>query len=74
MLASIVQVGRIAGGNGTAAVVRGTKRAHIGAGANGPGAALWVEVTEVEEPEPTDEVARAGRRVQEAAAGDAAAP
>jgi ATP-dependent Lon protease len=56
VLASIVQVGRIAGGNGTAAVVRGTTRAHIGAGANGPGAALWVEVTEVEELEPTDEV------------------
>ncbi len=56
VLASIVQVGRIAGGNGTAAVVRGTKRAHIGAGANGPGTALWVEVTEVDEPEATDEV------------------
>ena len=55
VLASIVQVGRIAGGNGTAAVVRGTKRAHIGAGANGPGAALWVEVTEVDDVEPTDE-------------------
>jgi ATP-dependent Lon protease len=53
VLASIVQVGRIAGGNGVAAVVRGTRRAHIGAGANGPGAALWVEVTEVAEPEPT---------------------
>ncbi|AEV75342.1 ATP-dependent protease La [Mycolicibacterium rhodesiae NBB3] len=56
VLASIVQVGRIAGGSGTAAVVRGTKRAHIGAGANGPGTALWVEVTEVEEPPATDEV------------------
>src|SRR6478752_1059603 len=56
VLASIVQVGRIAGGNGTAAVVRGAKRAHIGAGANGPGAALWVEVTEVDEPEVTDEI------------------
>ncbi|MGO4445167.1 endopeptidase La [Mycobacterium sp. 2YAF39] len=56
VLATIVQVGRIAGGNGTAAVVRGTKRAHIGAGGNGPGAALWVEVTEVEEVDPTDEV------------------
>ncbi|ORB62101.1 endopeptidase La [Mycolicibacterium tusciae] len=56
VLASIVQVGRIAGGSGTAAVVRGTKRAHIGAGASGPGAALWVEVTEVEEVEPTDDV------------------
>ncbi|MBY0289904.1 MAG: endopeptidase La [Mycobacteriaceae bacterium] len=56
VLASIVQVGRIAGGSGTAAVVRGTKRAHIGAGANGHGAALWVEVTQVEEVEPTDDV------------------
>lgn len=55
VLASIVQVGRIAGGSGTAAVVRGEKRAHIGAGASGSGAALWVEVTEVEEPEATDE-------------------
>jgi ATP-dependent Lon protease len=51
VLASIVQVGRIAGGSGTAAVVRGKGRAHIGAGANGPGAALWVEVTEVIEDE-----------------------
>jgi ATP-dependent Lon protease len=57
VLATIVQVGRIAGGAGTAAVVRGTGRAHIGAGANGPGAALWVEVTEVvDEAETTDEV------------------
>ena len=56
VLASIVQVGRIPGGNGTAAVIRGTKRAHIGAGADGAGTAPWVEVTEVDEPEPTDEV------------------
>src|ERR1700754_2423327 len=55
VLASIVQVGRIAGGNGTAAVVRGERRAQIGVGASGPGAALWVEGTEVTEPEPTDE-------------------
>jgi ATP-dependent Lon protease len=47
VLASIVQVGRVAGGSGTAAVVRGNGRAQIGAGANGPGPALWVEVTEV---------------------------
>ena len=37
----------------TAAVVRGERRAHIGAGTTGPGAALWVEVEEVTEPEPT---------------------
>src|SRR5258705_5664021 len=47
VLASIVQVGRVAGG--MAAVVRGKGRAQIGAGANGPGPALWVEVTEVTE-------------------------
>ena len=41
VLATIVQVGRIPGASGTAAVVRGKSRAHIGAGASGPGAALW---------------------------------
>ncbi|MDT5306006.1 MAG: ATP-dependent Lon protease, partial [Mycobacterium sp.] len=54
VLATILQVGRMPGG-GTAAVVRGERRAHIGVGASGPGAALWVEVTEVAEPEPSDE-------------------
>ncbi|MCW2662338.1 MAG: lon [Mycobacterium sp.] len=56
VIAKILQVGRIAGGGGTAAVVRGERRAHIGAGASGPGAALWVEVTEAPETEPTDEI------------------
>ncbi|MGZ4562334.1 MAG: endopeptidase La [Mycobacterium sp.] len=55
VIAKILQVGRMAGG-GTAAVVRGERRAQIGTGASGPGAALWVEVTEVPEAEPTDEV------------------
>ncbi|OBK25651.1 endopeptidase La [Mycobacterium asiaticum] len=55
VVAKILQVGRIAGG-GTAAVVRGERRAHIGAGASGPGAALWVEVTEVPDTETTDEI------------------
>ncbi|MGE2815333.1 endopeptidase La [Mycobacterium heidelbergense] len=55
VIAKILQVGRIAGG-GTAAVVRGERRAQIGAGATGPGAALWVEVTEVTEAEPTDDI------------------
>ena len=40
VLASIVQVGRIPGG-GAAAVVKGERRAHIGSGTTGPGAALW---------------------------------
>ncbi len=52
-LASILQVGHI--GGSPAAVVRGEARAVIGAGTSGPGAALWVQVTEVTEPEPTDE-------------------
>src|SRR5215212_5233097 len=54
VLASIVQVGRIAGG-GAAAVVRGERRAHIGSGTTGPGAALWVEVTEVIDESPAPE-------------------
>jgi ATP-dependent Lon protease len=58
VIASILQVGRVAGG--VAAVVRGERRAHIGAGASGPGAALWVEVTEVDEAEPTDEARALG--------------
>src|SRR6478752_6931822 len=54
VLASIVQVGRIPGG-GAAAVVKGEQRAHIGTGTTGPGAALWVEVTEVADAESTEE-------------------
>ncbi len=54
VLASIVQVGRVPGG-GAAAVVRGDRRAHIGSGTTGPGAALWVEVTEVAESEADDD-------------------
>jgi len=54
VLASIVQVGRIPGG-GAAAVVRGEGRAHIGSGTTGPGAALWVEVEEVTQGEPTED-------------------
>ncbi len=56
VIASIVQVGRIAGGSGSAAVVRGERRAHIGTGTTGPGAALWVEVEEVAEVDVTDDV------------------
>lgn len=55
VIAKILQVGRMPGG-GSAAVVRGETRAQIGAGAAGPGAALWVEVAEVAETEVTDEI------------------
>ncbi|WP_338855966.1 endopeptidase La [Gordonia hongkongensis] len=54
VIASIVQVGRIPGG-GMAAVVKGEQRAQIGTGTPGHGAALWVEVTEVDEVDATDE-------------------
>jgi ATP-dependent Lon protease len=54
VLASIVQVGRLPGG-GAAAVVRGERRAHIGSGTTGPGAALWVEVQEVADSVVTDD-------------------
>src|SRR5829696_5267061 len=59
VLASIVQVGRIPGGGGSAAVVRGERRAHIGTGTTGPGAALWVEVTEVIDEGPAPEHVKA---------------
>ena len=52
VIASIVQVGRVPGG-GAAAVVRGERRAHIGSGTTGPGAALWVSVDEVADSEIT---------------------
>ncbi|HEX4789940.1 MAG TPA: endopeptidase La [Actinospica sp.] len=41
-LAVIEQIGRLRGGQ-PVAVVRGTRRAKIGRGTTGPGAALWVE-------------------------------
>ncbi len=45
-VAVVEQVGRLPGGQ-PGALVRGTSRARIGAGASGPGGALWVEVTAV---------------------------
>src|SRR6266567_4356685 len=47
-LAVVEQVGRLPGGQ-PGAVVRGTARVRIGSGTTGPGAALWVEGTVVEE-------------------------
>ncbi|MGH3823280.1 MAG: LON peptidase substrate-binding domain-containing protein, partial [Pseudonocardiaceae bacterium] len=47
VIAVIDQVGRLPGG-APAAVLRGLTRARVGAGVTGPGAALWVEVTEVD--------------------------
>ncbi|GAC67462.1 endopeptidase La [Gordonia soli] len=54
VIASIVQLGRIPGG-AQAAVIKGEQRAQIGSGTPGHGAALWVEVTEIDDPAPTEE-------------------
>ncbi len=47
-LAVVEQVGRLPGGE-PGAVVRGVARVRIGSGTTGPGAALWVEGTMIEE-------------------------
>ncbi|MEU6171271.1 endopeptidase La [Streptantibioticus parmotrematis] len=52
-LGAVEQVGRLADGD-PGAVIRGLGRVRIGAGTTGPGAALWVEGTELTEPEPTE--------------------
>src|SRR5215469_16266411 len=47
-LAVVEQVGRLPGGE-PGAVVRGVSRVQIGSGTTGPGAALWVQGTVIEE-------------------------
>src|SRR5579859_4579428 len=47
-LAVVEQVGRLPGGE-AGAVLRGVSRVRIGSGTTGPGAALWVEGTVIEE-------------------------
>ncbi|MBF6135764.1 endopeptidase La [Nocardia otitidiscaviarum] len=49
VVATIEQVGRMRGG-APAAVLKAERRAKIGHGVTGPGAALWVEAEEVETP------------------------
>jgi ATP-dependent Lon protease len=51
-IAVLEQVGRLPSGE-KAAVVRGEGRAQIGSGVTGPGAALWVEATPIEDPPAT---------------------
>jgi ATP-dependent Lon protease len=55
VLAEIEQVGRLPGG-APAAVLRAGRRARLGSGVPGPGAALWVEAEPVEDAPPTDAV------------------
>src|SRR5580692_8247056 len=58
VLASIEQVGRLPGGE-PAAVVKALQRVRIGTGVTGPGAALWVEATAVEETVLTEQIREA---------------
>ncbi|MGY1453229.1 endopeptidase La [Streptomyces sp. SS8] len=51
VLGRVEQVGRLADGD-PGALLRGVSRVRIGAGTTGPGAALWVEGTEIEESVP----------------------
>jgi ATP-dependent Lon protease len=51
-IATIEQVGRLSSGE-SAAVIRGVARAKIGSGVPGPGAALWVEATTLDDSAPT---------------------
>ncbi|MFJ4985174.1 endopeptidase La [Streptomyces sp. NPDC088732] len=52
-LGTVEQVGRLSDGD-PGAVIRGVSRVRIGAGTTGPGAALWVEGTELAEPVPAE--------------------
>ncbi|WP_055591364.1 endopeptidase La [Peterkaempfera griseoplana] len=59
-LATVEQVGRLADGD-PAALVRGVRRLRIGAGTTGPGAALWVETSDFDEPAVGEEGSVPGR-------------
>ena len=75
-VAMIEQVGRLPSGE-PAAVVRGLSRARIGSGVPGPGAALWVEATELDEPAPAGrarELAREYKRADHRRSCSSAAP
>jgi ATP-dependent Lon protease len=57
-LGVVEQVGRFPGG-GRGALVRAVERMRVGTGTTGPGAALWVEATVLEEPDsPAGELVR----------------
>ena len=66
-LAAIEQVGRLPSGE-RAAVVRGTSRVLIGTGTVGPGQALWVEGTVIDEPEASPQATELAREYRGLAA------
>src|SRR4051794_6572342 len=51
-VAEVEQIGRLPGG-ARVVVLRASRRARIGSGISGPGAALWVEAELLDEPEAT---------------------
>jgi ATP-dependent Lon protease len=55
VIAEVEQIGRLPGG-AQAAVLRAGRRARLGSGVPGPGAALWVEVEPVDDSPVTDAV------------------
>ena len=55
VVAEIVQLGRLRGGE-AGAVLKADRRVRIGSGVSGPGSALWIEVTELDEQQVTDDV------------------
>src|SRR6478609_8901910 len=58
VVATIVQVGRLSTGE-PAAVLRAERRVKIGSGVAGPGAALWVEAHDIEDPDADSDDVRA---------------
>ena len=64
VIASVERVGRFSGG-APAAVLKAERRARIGSGVTGPGAALWVEVEVVEESETSSGTPRAHALAEE---------
>ena len=55
VIATVEKVGRVSGG-GPAAVLKAGRRASIGTGVSGPGAALWVEAEPVDPADVTEAV------------------
>ncbi|MGW7379608.1 endopeptidase La [Streptomyces sp. NPDC054794] len=64
VLGTVEQVGRLADGD-PGALIRGRGRVRIGAGTTGPGAALWVEGTRIDEQVPEQLPGHVGELVKE---------
>ena len=64
VVADIVQLGRLQNGD-PAAVIKADRRVRIGSGVSGPGTALWIEVTELDEQTVTDDVRALAIKLQE---------